>query len=78
VRERFTTYEYIETTPSWSSRRTAGASRSSAISSKPAYSRPCEKRPISPETIDEIVDGVESVIQKHMRSEVTSRDVGEA
>jgi len=76
--KRFTTYEYIETTPLMVIKKDGRREPFKREKLKAGILKACEKRPISPETIDEIVDGVESVIQKNMRSEVTSRDVGES
>ena len=76
--KRFTTYEYIETTPLMVIKKDGRREPFKREKLKAGILKACEKRPISPETVDEIVDSVESAIQKHMRSEVTSRDVGES
>lgn len=74
---RFTTYEYIETTPLMVMKKDGRREPFKRDKLKAGMLKACEKRPISPATIDEIVDRIEADVQKNMRSEVTSRDIGE-
>lgn len=37
----------------------------------------CEKRPISIERIEELVDGIEGTLQSQLEKEVSSREIGE-
>ncbi|MFH0778527.1 MAG: transcriptional regulator NrdR [Candidatus Eisenbacteria bacterium] len=76
--KRFTTYEYIENTPLMVIKKDGRREPFKREKLKAGVLKACEKRPISPETIDEMVDAVETAIQRQMRSEVTSRDIGES
>jgi transcriptional repressor NrdR len=75
--KRFTTYEYIESTPLMVIKKDGRREPFRREKLKAGISKACEKRPISPVTIDEVVDGIEASLQKQMRSEVTSIDIGE-
>ncbi|MCX5801003.1 MAG: transcriptional regulator NrdR [Candidatus Eisenbacteria bacterium] len=76
--KRFTTYEYIENTPLMVIKKDGRREPFRREKIKAGILKACEKRPISPVTIDEVVDSVESSLQKQMRSEVTSIDIGES
>jgi len=76
--KRFTTYEYIENTPLMVIKKDGRREPFRREKLKAGILRACEKRPISPLTIDEVVDSIESSLQKQMRSEITSRDIGES
>ncbi len=76
--KRFTTYEYIENTPLMVIKKDGRREPFRRIKLKSGISRACEKRPISSATIDEMVDRIEAALQRQMRSEVTSRDIGES
>jgi transcriptional repressor NrdR len=76
--KRFTTYEYIENTPLMVIKKDGRREPFRRTKLKAGILRACEKRPISSATVDEMVDRIESVLQRQMRSEVTSRDIGES
>ena len=76
--KRFTTYEYIENTPLMVIKKDGRREPFRREKLKAGILKACEKRPISPATIDEVVDGIESSLQKQMRTEVTSKDIGES
>jgi transcriptional repressor NrdR len=76
--KRFTTYEYIENTPLMVIKKDGRREPFRREKLKAGILKACEKRPISPVTIDELVDSIESSLQKQMRSEVTSGDIGES
>jgi transcriptional repressor NrdR len=76
--KRFTTYEYIENTPLMVIKKDGRREPFRREKLKAGILKACEKRPISPVTIDEVVDSIESSLQKQMRSEVTSADIGES
>jgi transcriptional repressor NrdR len=76
--KRFTTYEYIENTPLMVIKKDGRREPFRREKLKAGILKACEKRPISPVTIDEVVDSIESSLQKQMRSEVTSGDIGES
>ena len=75
---RFTTYERVEEPARWSSRRTAGASRSIAQKIVDGLQRACEKRPVSVDTIEAVADRIERQLQERGEKEVASRAIGEA
>jgi transcriptional repressor NrdR len=76
--KRFTTYEYIENTPLMVMKKDGRREPFRRTKLKAGILRACEKRPISSATVDEIVDRIENALQRQMRSEVTSRDIGES
>ena len=76
--KRFTTYEYIENTPLMVIKKDGRREPFRRTKLKAGILRACEKRPVSSVTVDEMVDRIESALQKQMRSEVTSRDIGES
>ncbi|UCF79600.1 MAG: transcriptional repressor NrdR [Candidatus Eiseniibacteriota bacterium] len=75
---RFTTYEYIENTPLMVIKKDGRREPFRRGKLKAGILRACEKRPISSETVDEMVDRIESGFQRQIRSEVTSKDIGES
>jgi transcriptional repressor NrdR len=77
-RHRYTTYEFVEQ---------ASVSVVKKDGRREPYSRDrilaglikaCEKRPISRATLEELVDDVERAVLADARTEVSSRDIGEA
>ena len=75
--KRFTTYEVIETTPVLVIKRDNSREPYSRQKLTKGILRACEKRPISMDQIDSIVDKVESDIQHHYDREVPSEKIGE-
>ena len=76
-KKRFTTYEYIEEVPLMvikkDSRREA-FDRNKIIS---GILKACEKRPVSMERVEAVVDKVEKELQKSFDKEVKAQEVGE-
>lgn len=75
--KRFTTYEVIETTPIMVVKRDKSREPYSRQKLSTGIMRACEKRPISLDQIDMIVDNVESRIQNTLDREVPSERIGE-
>lgn len=75
--KRFTTYEIIETTPIMIIKRDNSREPYNREKLTNGIVRACEKRPISLDEIDSIVDKVEAKIQNTMEREVSSKAVGE-
>ncbi|MDD6489106.1 MAG: transcriptional regulator NrdR [Clostridia bacterium] len=75
--KRFTTYEIIETTPVMIIKRDNSREPYSREKLTNGILRACEKRPVSLDDIDKIVDKVEAKIQSTMDREVSSKVVGE-
>lgn len=75
--KRFTTYEIVETMPTIIIKRDNSREpydRSKLIN---GFMRACEKRPISIEKIEDMVDKVELRIQSSLDREIPSKTVGE-
>lgn len=75
--KRFTTYEVIESLPLIVVKK--DKSRQSFDRNKllNGMLRACEKRPVSIETLEMVVDDIESSLQNSLDREVTSQKVGE-
>ena len=76
-RKRFTTFEVMETLPVVVIKK--DGSRQSFDRSKllNGMIRACEKRPVSFETLEKIVDEIEQILQNEMNREVPSEKIGE-
>ncbi len=75
--KRFTTYEIVETTPLMVIKRDNSREPFSREKLTNGLLRACEKRPISLDQIDEIIDKVESKAYGGMEREISSKRVGE-
>ncbi len=75
--KRFTTYEVIETTPIMVIKRDNTREPYNRQKLTKGILRACEKRPISLDQIDQIVDKVETKIQNTLDREVPSELIGE-
>ena len=75
--KRFTTYEVIETTPIMVVKRDNSREPYNRQKLTKGIMRACEKRPISLDQIDMIVDKVESRIENTLDREVPSERIGE-
>lgn len=76
-KRRFTTYEYIEEIPLMVIKkdgRREAFDRNKIIS---GILKACEKRPVSMEKVEAVVDRVEKELQKSFDKEVKAEDVGE-
>lgn len=75
--KRFTTYEIIETTPLMIVKRDNSREPFSREKLTNGVLRACEKRPISLDQIDAVIDKVESKVYGSMEREISSKKVGE-
>lgn len=75
--KRFTTYEVIETTPVMVVKRDSSREPYSRQKLTAGIMKACEKRPISLDQIDMIVDKVEARIQSTLDREIASERIGE-
>ena len=74
--KRFTTYEYVEKASMMVIKRDGTRKRFDREKIKDGITKACEKRPVSMDRIDEIVDEIEKEIQKKADMEVKSTDIG--
>lgn len=74
---RFTTYEIVETTPLMIIKRDNSREPFSREKLTNGLLRACEKRPISLDDIDAVIDKVESRLYSGLEREVSSKTVGE-
>ncbi|MFH1798363.1 MAG: transcriptional regulator NrdR [Candidatus Omnitrophota bacterium] len=74
--KRFTTYEYVEKAPLMVVKRDGARKRFDREKIKTGIMKACEKRPISMEQIDSLVEKIESEIQKKGEREVKSTSIG--
>jgi transcriptional repressor NrdR len=74
--KRFTTYEYVEKDPLMVVKRDGTRKKFDREKIKIGIMKACEKRPVSMDRIDEIVDAVERKVQKKADKEVKSTDIG--
>ena len=74
---RFTTYEYIEKTTLMIIKKDGRREPFDRNKILSGFLRACEKRPVSMETIEDIVDSIERTLQKNYDKEVVSSDIGE-
>ena len=75
--KRFTTHEVIETVPIIVVKRDKSREVFSRDKLIAGILRACEKRPVSIDQIEKIVDNIESQLQQSLDREVTSMQIGE-
>lgn len=75
--KRFTTYEIIETVPLIVVKKDKTREPFDRTKLFNGIMRACEKRPVSLETIDHIIDDIEAKLQNSLDREVTSTLIGE-
>ena len=75
--KRFTTYEVIETVPVIVVKKDKSRESFDRTKLFNGILRACEKRPVSIETIDNMVDSIEATLQNSLDREVTSVHIGE-
>ncbi len=75
-KKRFTTYEYVEGAPLMVVKRDGMRKRFDRDKIKTGIIKACEKRPVSMDKVDQIVDEIERGIQKKADKEVKSTDIG--
>ena len=74
---RFTTYETIEDTPVLVVKTSGNRQAYDAQKVKNGIIKSCEKRPVSMESIDKIVDTVTKRVYNSMEQEISSKLIGE-
>jgi transcriptional repressor NrdR len=74
--KRFTTYEYVEKSPLVVVKRDGTRKRFDRERIKAGIMKACEKRPVSMEKIEKIVEDIEHEIQKKADTEVKSTAIG--
>src|SRR3989338_805727 len=72
---RFTTYEYIEKTPLLVVKKDGRREQFERNKLLAGVVKACEKRPISIEKIESLVDDVERAIMRNYDKEVSSKDI---
>ncbi len=75
--KRFTTYETVETTPVFVIKSNGARQAFDVNKIKAGIIKSCEKRPVSTEVIDKLVDDIKKKIYNSLRQEITSKEVGE-
>lgn len=76
--KRFTTFETIETTPVLVVKNNGTRETFNKDKIKSGIIRACEKRPVSIDQINSIVNEIEKEVQNSLKSEVESKFIGEA
>ena len=74
--QRFTTYEYIEHTPVMVVKKDGGREHYSREKIMNGLLRACEKRPVSREQLEKLVDDVEQAIGSRVRDEIPTSEIG--
>lgn len=75
--KRFTTYEMIESLPIIVIKKDGSRETFDRQKLMTGMLRACEKRPVSIETLDRIIDDIESNIQNNLDREINSDKIGE-
>ena len=75
--KRFTTYEMIESLPIIVIKKDKSRETFNRQKLMNGLLRACEKRPVSIETLDRIIDEIETIIQNSLDREVSSEKIGE-
>jgi transcriptional repressor NrdR len=74
--KRFTTYEYVEEAPLMIVKRDGSRQRFDREKIKSGIMKACEKRPISMEKIEEILDEIEREVHRKTDKEIKSTSIG--
>ncbi len=74
--KRYTTYEYVEEAPLMIVKRDGVRQRFDREKLKTGLIKACEKRPISMDKLDELVDEIEREVQKKADKEIKSTEIG--
>lgn len=73
---RFTTYEYVEHRPVMVVKKDGRREHYSRDKIINGLLRACEKRPVSAETLEALVDGVEKAVSGRVRDEIPTQELG--
>lgn len=76
-KKRFTTYEKIEETPLIVVKKEGTRETYNRSKLMNGIIRACEKRPVSVEQIDEVIDSIERVLHNSMEKEISTKYIGE-
>lgn len=74
---RFTTYEHIEEVPLMVVKKDGRRQPFERKKILAGLMKACEKRPISMEKLEQVVDKIEFTLQKNYEKEVTTKEIGE-
>jgi len=75
---RFTSYERIEEIPAYVVKKNEGRELFDRTKVVAGLRRACEKRPVSPRQLEEIVDEIESLLQAKPDKEMSTTEIGQA
>ena len=75
--KRFTTYEYVEMQPLYVVKKDGRREKFERNKIKNGIQKAIEKRPVSHEQLEEIVDKIEEKIRRNGFEEINSKDIGE-
>jgi len=75
--KRFTTYEYIELTPVYVKKKDGRLEKFDRNKIKNGITKALEKRPVSHEKIEKIIDSIEEKIRRNGKEEIESSLIGE-
>ena len=75
--KRFTTYEIIESLPIIVIKKDKSRETFNRDKLMTGLFRACEKRPVSIDTLDNLIDEIETIIQNSLDREVSSERIGE-
>jgi transcriptional repressor NrdR len=75
---RFTSYERIEEIPAYVVKKNEARELFDRQKVVSGLRRACEKRPVSPRQLEEIVDEIESLLQAKPDKEMTTMEIGQA
>ncbi len=75
--KRFTTYEVIESLPIIVIKKDKSRETFNREKLMTGLLRACEKRPVSIDTLDNVIDEIETIIQNSLDREVSSEKIGE-
>jgi transcriptional repressor NrdR len=75
--KRFTTYEYVEMQPLYVVKKDGRREKFERNKIKNGIQKAIEKRPVSHEQVEEIVDKIEEKIRRNGSEEINSKDIGE-
>ena len=76
-RKRFTTYETMESLPLMVIKKDGSRQSFDRTKVMAGLIRACEKRPVSYQTLEEMVIEIEQVLQNKMEREINSSEIGE-
>ncbi|MBN2183842.1 MAG: transcriptional repressor NrdR [Candidatus Krumholzibacteriota bacterium] len=73
---RFTTYEYVEHRPVMVVKKDGRREHYSRDKILNGLLRACEKRPVSMETLEKLIDEVEKLVSSRVRDEIPTKELG--